>query len=73
MKLYNKAGLISGTLVFVVNMTENMLHYSIGKENGNGKNRFKFHFPETNDLLKMVGTSIIAGVIVGVVTKNIVD
>jgi len=73
MKLHNKAGLISGTLVFVINMTENILHYSIGKENGNGKGRFKFHFPENKDLMKMVGTSIIAGLVVGLVTKKLVD
>lgn len=73
MKLHNKAGLISGGLVFIINMTENMLHYSIGKTNGNGDEKFKFHFPEKNDLIKMIGTSIIAGFVVGFITKKIID
>ena len=65
-----KIGVITGVTVFTINMIENIVHYSIGKENGNG-NLFKFHFPEKTELLKMVGTSFFAGFLVGSLTKLI--
>jgi hypothetical protein len=67
----SKIGLVAGSVVFVVNMTENIFHYSIGKQNGNGDKKLKIHMPTTSELGKMVATSLVAGLIVGFVTKNI--
>lgn len=66
----NNLSTFVGIMVFTINMTENIVHYNIGKSNGNG-NGFKMKLPPSNDLAKMVATSIIAGGIVAVFTKYI--
>jgi hypothetical protein len=71
MNKHSKVGFVAGGIVFIVNMTENIFHYSIGKQNGNGNKRLKLYMPTTEELGKMVVTSLVAGVIVGLVTKNI--
>lgn len=71
MKPHQRLALTTGAIVFVTNMTENIIHYSYGKQNGSDDKSFKFHFPENHELLKMIGTSIIAGYLVGTLTKYI--
>jgi hypothetical protein len=71
MNKHSKIGLITGGVVFVVNMTENIFHYNVGKQNGNGSSKFTYHIPTKKELAKMAFTSIIAGVLVGYITKNV--
>lgn len=71
MKKHHKIGIVAGSVVFFVNMGENILHYSIGKNNGNGNDSFKVYLPTAKELLQMTGTSIVAGLIVGFATKHI--
>jgi hypothetical protein len=71
MNKHQKIGLITGGVVFIVNMAENIFHYNVGKQNGNGSKKFTYHIPTKKELTKMAITSILVGVIVGVVTKNI--
>jgi hypothetical protein len=71
MNRLQKIGLITGSVVFFVNMTENIFHYNVGKQNGNGSSKFTYHIPTNKELTKMAITSILAGVMVGVITKNI--
>jgi hypothetical protein len=71
MNKHSKIGLITGSVVFVVNMTENIFHYNVGKQNGNGSSKFTYHIPTNKELTKMAFTSVIAGVLVGYITKNI--
>jgi hypothetical protein len=73
MEKHSKVGLVAGSIVFVVNMAENIFHYSIGKQNGNGNGdgRMKLYMPTPNEFGKMIITSLVAGVIVGFVTRNI--
>ena len=71
MQAHQRMALTTGTIVFVVNMTENIIHYSYGKQNGNEEKTFKFQIPQKNDLLKMIGTSIVAGFLVASLTKLI--
>jgi len=73
MKKHSKAGLVAGSIVFVVNMTENIFHYSVGKQNGNNNTdgKIKLHMPTTKEFGKMIITSLVAGLIVGYVTRNI--
>jgi hypothetical protein len=71
MNKHQKIGLITGSVVFVVNMTENIFHYNVGKQNGNGSAKFTYHIPTKKELTKMAITSILAGVIVGFVTKTV--
>jgi hypothetical protein len=52
-------------------MTENIFHYNVGKQNGNGSKKFTYHIPTKKELTKMAITSILAGVIVGFVTKTV--
>jgi hypothetical protein len=61
-------GLIVGLTVFAVNMTENVVHYSLGKSNGG---KFKFYKPTLKESGHMIATSILAGVLVGVLTKQL--
>jgi hypothetical protein len=71
MNKHQKIGLITGVVVFVVNMAENIFHYNVGKQNGNGSKKFKYNIPTNKELTKMTLTSVIAGVLVGSITKNI--
>lgn len=71
MNKHQKIGLVTGSVVFVVNMTENIFHYNVGKQNGNGSAKFTYHIPTKKELTKMAITSILAGVIVGFVTKTV--
>ena len=71
MNKHQKIGLITGSVVFVLNMTENIFHYNVGKQNGNGSAKFTYHIPTKKELTKMAITSILAGVIVGFVTKTV--
>lgn len=72
MKKHHAVGLIAGGTVFVINMVENIVHYSIGKQNGSGK-KFKLSVPTGKEILLMVGTSIVAGVIAGYITKKYIE
>lgn len=69
MKAHHHASLVTGITVFTVNMTENIFHYSVGTSNGNGK--FEMRMPTAPELGKMMATSIIAALIVGLVVKHI--
>jgi hypothetical protein len=70
MKIHSRAGLIAGASVFLINMTENIIHYNIGRTKDNGS-AFYIKMPSSKELLLMTGTSLLAGIIVGIVVKKI--
>jgi hypothetical protein len=68
MKNHQKIGTVAGVTVFLVNILENTVHYNIGRKNGDDK--FKFHIPNKKDAAYIILISILAGLIVGAITKE---
>lgn len=60
--------IIISMIVFgVLNLIENMIHYSIGRSNNNGG--FIFSFPTYEDFLKIIFVMIIFGLAQGLITE----
>jgi hypothetical protein len=58
---------ISMIIFFIINVTENLIHYNIGKGiNGNG-----FVWPSVDDWIKIIITMIIFGYLQGYLTEYI--
>jgi len=58
----NKLPFIIGVSVFVVNLTENIIHYNIGRNNELPKN--KLYMPNIKELTVMTITSLVASVVI---------
>lgn len=69
--------IIISMLVFgVLNLIENMIHYTIGRNSDNNyysKNnkKYLFNFPSGEDFIKIIITMIIFGLAQGIITEYI--
>lgn len=66
--------IIISMIVFgVLNLIENMIHYSIGRSYGNSNNNtnggFVFSFPTYEDFIKIIFVMIVFGLAQGLITE----
>lgn len=68
---YGTTLIMSSMLVFcVLNLIENMIHYSIGRSYDEN-NKFVFSFPTSQDFISIIIVMIIFGLAQGILTKLI--
>jgi hypothetical protein len=62
--------IIISMIVFgVLNLIENLIHYSIGRSYENGDKGFVFSFPTYEDFIKIIFVMIIFGLAQGLITE----
>ena len=59
--------IISMVVFGVLNLIENIIHYSIGRSHGNGE--FIFSFPTYQDFIKIIFVMIFFGLAQGLITE----
>lgn len=65
-----KLVIISMMVFGVLNLIENMIHYSIGRSYKN--NEFIFSFPDFEDFIKIIIVMLIFGLAQGLITEYII-
>lgn len=60
--------IIASSVVFLfLNVFENVIHYSIGRES-NKEESIKLHLPSWEDAIKIIGVMILFGILQGLLT-----
>lgn len=63
-----KLFLVSFSVYTVINFTENLIHYNIGRSKGKGKDKVEFEWPNKSDLMRILSVMILFGTLQGVLT-----